>query len=117
VSGSTMSGLRFVRNSFGILFTDWKDAVVRDSDIERSVWSSADFQSVTNLTLTGNRIAANLGAFCVRSTHILTVAHNTFESNEGPGLCLDSSFDANITDNLFANNTAEGFQVYDSARI
>src|SRR3989454_4827288 len=117
LSGLVMTGDRFDRNSAGILVTDSKDVVVRDSDIERSVWSSAGFQSVMNLTVVGNRIAANLGSFCVRSTHILTVAHNTFESNEGPGLCLDSSFDANTTDNLFANNTAEGLQVYDSARI
>src|SRR3989442_3451782 len=117
LSGLVMTGDRFDRNSAGILVTDSKDVVVRDSDIERSVWSSAGFQSVTNLTVIGNRIAANLGSFCVRSTHILTVAHNTFESNQGAGLCLDSSFDANITDNLFANNTAEGLQVYDSARI
>ncbi|HWM52948.1 MAG TPA: right-handed parallel beta-helix repeat-containing protein [Thermoplasmata archaeon] len=117
LAGLTMTGDRFDRNSEAIVVTDSKDVVVRDSDIERSVWSSAGFQSVTNLTVTGNRIAANLGSFCVRSTHILTVAHNTFESNEGPGLCLESSFDANITDNLFANNTAEGLQVYDSARI
>ena len=117
LAGLTMRGDRFDRNSEAIVVTDSKDVVVRDSDIERSVWSSAGFQSVMNLTVVGNRIAANLGSFCVRSTHILTVAHNTFESNEGPGLCLDSSFDANITDNLFANNTAEGLQVYDSARI
>src|SRR3989475_2764631 len=112
-----MRGDRFDRNSEAIVVTDSKDVVVRDSDIERSVWSSAGFQSVMNLTVVGNRLAAILGSFCVRSPHILPVAHSTCESDQGAGLCLDSSFDANITDNLFANNPAEGLQVYDSARI
>ncbi len=117
VAGLTITDNRFDRNSAGMVITDSNDVVLRDSSIERSIWSSAGFMSITNLTVFGNRIAANMGSFCVRLTHILTVAHNAFESNKGPGLCLDSSFDANITDNRFANNTAQGLQVYDSERI
>ena len=117
VAGVTITGDRFDRNSAGMVITDSKDVVLRDSDIERSIWSSAGFESVTNLTVIGNRIAANMGSDCVRLTHTLTVAHNAFESNKGPGLCLDRSFDANITDNRFANNIAQGLQVYDSERV
>src|SRR2546428_103879 len=117
VTGLTMTGDRFDRNSAGMVITDSKDVVVGDSDIERSIWSSTGFMSITNLTVIGNRIAANMGSDCVRLTHILTVAHNAFESNKGPGLCLDSSFDANITDNRFANNTGWALLLYSSARI
>src|SRR2546426_537952 len=117
VTGLTMTGDRFDRNSAGMVITDSKDVVLRDSDIERSIWSSAGFMSIMNLTVIGNRIAANMGSDCVRLTHILTVAHNAFESNQGPGLCLDSSFDADITDNRFANNTGWALLVYSSERI
>ena len=117
VTGLTMTGDRFDRNSAGMVITDSKDVVLRDSDIERSIWSSTGFMSITNLTVIGNRIAANMGSDCVRLTHILTVAHNAFESNKGPGLCLDSSFDANITDNRFANNTGWALLVYSSERV
>src|SRR5207244_7869011 len=117
LSGLTMTRDRFERNSAAVIVTDSTDVAVRDSNIERSVWSSAGFQSVTNLTIIGNRIAANAGPFCVRSNHIMTIANNDFESNEGAGLCMDSSFDANITGNLFENNTAGGIQVYDSEGI
>ena len=115
--GLTMTRDRFERNSAAVIVTDSTDVAVQDSKIERSVWSSADFQSVTNLTIIGNRIAANAGPFCVRSNHIMTIANNDFESNQGAGLCMDSSFDANITGNLFENNTAGGIQVYDSEGI
>ncbi len=117
VTGLVMTGDRFDRNSAGMVITDSKDVVLRDSDIERSIWSSTGFMSITNLTVIGNRIAANMGSDCVRLTHILTVAHNAFESNKGPGLCLDSSFDANITDNRFANNTGWALLVYSSERV
>src|SRR2546427_3259813 len=117
VTGLTMTGDRFDRNSAGMVITDSKDVVLRDSSIERSIWSSAGFVSITNLAVIGNRIVANMGSDCVRLTHILTVAHNAFESNQGPGLCLDSSFDANITDNRFANNTRWALLIYSSERI
>src|SRR5207237_8083698 len=81
------------------------------------VCECAGFLASRNLTVIGNRIVANAGPFCIRSNHIMTIANNDFESNEGAVLCMDSSFDANITGNLFENNTAGGIQVYDSEGI
>src|SRR5207245_3941039 len=97
VTGLTMTGDRFDRNSAGMVITDSKDVVLRDSDIERSIWSSAGFMSITNLTVIGNRIAANIGSDCVRLTHILTVARNAFDTNNDPRLCLDRRFGDHIS--------------------
>src|SRR5207247_10631298 len=107
LSGLTMTRDRFERNSAALIVTDSTDVAVQDSNIERSVWSSAGFQAVTNLTIIGNRIAANAGPFCIRPNHIMTNANNEFESNQGAGLCMDSSFDASLTATVFEYNPSE----------
>src|SRR5207302_8707658 len=53
LSGLTMTRAVLVRNTAAVIVTDSTGVAVQDSNIERSVWSSAVFQRFTTLTDSG----------------------------------------------------------------
>jgi len=114
VSGLTVSLSHLDRNSETIIVTDSRDVAVVSDRITRSVYTSADFQQITSLTVSSNEFVENGGPFCVRFVHVATVSMNTVESNRASGLCLVNTFSVNVTENLFVNNTGLGVLVYDS---
>jgi len=114
VSGLTVSASRFDRNSETIVVTDSREVALVSNRITRSVYTSADFEQITSLTVSSNEFVENGGPFCVRFAHVATISMNTVESNRAPGLCLVNTFSVNVTENLFASNTGLGILIYDS---
>src|SRR5438876_1441442 len=114
VSGLTVSLSHLDRNSETIIVTDSRDVAVVSDRITRSVYTSADFQQITSLTVRSYEFVANGGPSCVSSVHVSSDPTNTVESNRASGLCLVNTFSVNVTENLFVNNTGLGVLVYDS---